>query len=137
MDWLSNPHRGGKGDSATDSELSGSIAITDPLLKQYDQPVIVAQAVLSGDEVAIGTSILAFVQYLGAATFISSANTLFDNGLISSLHDYAPQINATSIVAAGATGIKGVISAADLPRVLLAFNRAITQTFVSICKSTF
>jgi hypothetical protein len=86
--------------------------------------------VLTGDEVAIGTSILAFVQYLGAAVFITGATTLFNNVLLSSLKDFAPNANTTAIIAAGAIGISGQVSASELPGVLLAFNRAITQTYV-------
>ena len=92
--------------------------------------MVVVQAVLSGDEVAIGTSMLAFSQYLGGAVFISAANTVFTNNLISSLHEFAPQVNAQDLVKAGATGHRNITSADDLPPVLRAYNSAITRTFV-------
>lgn len=99
--------------------------------------MVVVQGALSVDEVAIGTSILALVQYLGAAIFLLCANIVFNSSLVSSLQDYAPKVNATSAIAAGATELKDIIAAADLPGVLLAFNKAITQTFVSINKSLY
>ena len=94
------------------------------------QPVTAVQAVLSPDEVAIGTSLLAFSQYLGGAIFISAANTLFNNVLVTSLHNFAPHVYAQAVIDAGATGFRNVVTASDLPLVLLAYNRAVVQTFV-------
>lgn len=106
-----------------------------PLAKTNKQPVVVVQAVLSGDEVAIGTSLLAFSQYLGGAIFISAANTLFNNDLVTSLHKFAPEVNAHDVIEAGAASNRKNIPAADLPSILWAYNHAITQTFVRYRKA--
>ncbi len=73
----------------------------------------------------------AFSQYLGGAVFILSAKTLFSNGLVSSLKEYAPQVNSQDVITAGATSIRKVVPVLELPNILLAYNHAIAQTFVS------
>jgi hypothetical protein len=92
----------------------------------------VVQAVLSGDEIAIGASLLAFTQYMGGAVFLSAATALFNGGLSSSLQKYAPGANATAIIDAGIKGVTSSISASDLKGVTVAYSKAITQTFVSL-----
>ncbi|TVY84473.1 Efflux pump mlcE, partial [Lachnellula suecica] len=94
-------------------------------------PIVIVQAVLTGDEIAVGSSLLAFTQYMGGAVFLSAATTLFNSGLVTSLKNYAPQVNATAIISAGATGVADAVSESDLQDVLLAYSKAITQTFVS------
>jgi hypothetical protein len=89
------------------------------------------QAVLTGEEVAVGSSLLAFVQYLGAAVFNSSANSLFSNKLISSLHSLAPAINPTDVIHGGATELKTSFPPETQTQLLLAYNNAVTNTFVS------
>lgn len=89
------------------------------------------QAVLTGEEVAVGSSLLAFVQYLGAAVFISSANSLFSNKLISSLHTLAPSINPTNVIHGGATELKNSFPSEAQTQLQEAYNNAITDTFVS------
>ena len=73
----------------------------------------------------------AFSQYLGGAVFILSAKNLFSNGLVSSLKEYAPQVNSQDVITAGATSIRKVVPVLELPNILLAYNHAIAQTFVS------
>jgi hypothetical protein len=92
----------------------------------------VVQAVLSGDEIAIGASLLAFTQYMGGAVFLSAATALFNGSLSSSLQKYAPGANATAIMDVGIKGVASSISASDLKEITVAFSKAITQTFVSL-----
>lgn len=95
------------------------------------QPIGVVQAALTGDEVAIGTSLLAFVQYLGAAIFISGANSLFSNKLIAALRSLAPDIDAADVLKSGAAELMKVVPAGYEPQILLAYSKAITSTFAS------
>ena len=94
------------------------------------EPVTAVQTILSGDEIATGTSLLAFSQYLGGAVFASCANALFINDLSRSLVSYAPDVNASEIIRAGARGIANTVPASSLKGVLRAFNHAITRIFV-------
>jgi len=83
----------------------------------------------------MATSQVFFFQYLGAATFIAIGETIFLNTLRSALQTDAPNANAEAIIGAGASAVRSVVSEADLPGVLRAYNHAITQTFVSLSQS--
>lgn len=56
-----------------------------------------------------------------------------DNTLPSALNRYAPNANAQLIIATGATTFRSVVDQTDLPGVVLAYNLAITKSFVSLC----
>jgi hypothetical protein len=73
-----------------------------------------------------------FATYFGGALFVSFAKTIFSNSLISALREFSPQVDAQTIINAGAAGVRGAVSDADLAGVILAFNQALTQTFVSL-----
>ncbi|KAF9697064.1 hypothetical protein EKO04_005149 [Ascochyta lentis] len=92
-------------------------------------PIGVVQAALTGEEIAVGTSILAFVQYLGAAIFISGANSLFSNKLITALQIMVPEIDAAEVLKSGAAELIKVVPAAYEPQILLAYSKAVTSTF--------
>lgn len=82
-------------------------------------------------QIPIGTAMLMFMQYFGGAVFLSVAKTIFTNELLSSLHKYAPDIDAHSIVHSGVTRVFNGLSKHDRPLVLEAYNKALTLTFVS------
>lgn len=56
-----------------------------------------------------------------------------DNSLPSTLSKYAPNADAQAIISAGATGFRSLTEKSDLTGVVLAFNSAITNTYVSCC----
>lgn len=78
----------------------------------------------------MATSEVFFFQYLGGSVFLAIAEPIFTGGLRSSLHRYAPSVNAESIVDAGASAVRSSASKAALPGVLKAYNHAITSTIV-------
>ncbi|EEA27854.1 hypothetical protein EYB25_001178 [Talaromyces marneffei] len=96
------------------------------------QPMIAVQVVLDTADIPIGTSLMVFMQVLGGALFVSIDTNVFSNKVVQYLVEYAPGVNPEVVLGAGATGIQKVVDAADLPGVLLAYNDAITQTFVVI-----
>ncbi|KAJ5180031.1 hypothetical protein N7492_003241 [Penicillium capsulatum] len=93
------------------------------------QPMIVAQTALKAEDVPSGTAIVMFSQTLGGSIFVSVAQNIFQNQLFQNLHTYAPGAPAAQVVGAGATLVRTVVSGAELHRVLIAYNAAITQTF--------
>ncbi|KAL8703943.1 MAG: hypothetical protein Q9201_002893 [Fulgogasparrea decipioides] len=93
------------------------------------QPLIAAQTVLPLDDVPVGTTIIIFLQTLGGALFISVAQNIFNNRLISNLLTDVPSINPGFILKIGATNLKNAVDPAQLGGVLRAYNSAITQTF--------
>lgn len=90
----------------------------------------VVQAVLTGEDVAVGSSLLAFVQYLGSAIFISAADALFTNKLKDSLQDLGISSNASEGLSAGALSIGNGSTKGSQRQLENAYNGAITQTFV-------
>lgn len=93
------------------------------------QAIIAAQTVLKLDDVPVGTSLIIFMQTLGGALFISVAQNIFTNRLVSNLLEKVPTLDSSIVLKTGATSLKGAVNAALLPDVLLAYNDALTQTF--------
>lgn len=91
--------------------------------------LIAVQTVLPKADVPIGTAIIMFSQTLGGALFISVAQNIFTNRLLSNLQAAIPDLDPAIILATGATELKNVIGAEYLPKVLIAYNGAIAQCF--------
>lgn len=86
-------------------------------------------AVLPEIDLPVATAIGVLFQFLGGAIFLGIAENIFVSGLRNGVHEHAPHIDATTIYRAGAAGVDKVVSAADLPGVILAYNQAITAVF--------
>ena len=69
-----------------------------------------------------------FSQTLGASVFLSLAQTIFTNGLVTNLATSAPGVNPQTVITAGASGVRAAVSRAQLPAVLYAYNKAINET---------
>ncbi|KAG0650946.1 Aspyridones efflux [Hyphodiscus hymeniophilus] len=95
------------------------------------QPLIAVQTILDISQVPIGTSVIIFLQTLGGALFVSIGNNIFNNKLVQDLAKYAPSIDPNIVLSTGATSIQHSIDKADLPGVTLAYNNALTQTFLA------
>lgn len=96
------------------------------------QALIAAQTVLHLDDVPVGTSLIMFMQTLGGALFISIAQNVFTNSLLSNLASKAPEFPSDLVLRTGATSLKDAvvrINANLLPNVLVAYNEALRQTF--------
>lgn len=93
-------------------------------------PLILAQTVLKLDDVPTGTAVMVFVQSLGGALFISVGQNVLSNELIKGLQaTNIPGIDAHAILNMGATSIKTMFNAEQLPLVLEAYNSALVKTF--------
>ncbi|KAF2096878.1 major facilitator superfamily transporter [Rhizodiscina lignyota] len=95
----------------------------------YQQGITAAQTVLEGSDMNIGTAMMVFVQLLGGTIFVSASNNVFDTRLVKDLRRTVPDLDPESVLKAGATGLRKVASEADLPKVLVAYNNALTKTF--------
>lgn len=96
------------------------------------QPVLAVQQNLEPSKIPIGVAMVLFGQFFGGGLFLALAETDLSSSLRSALPEYAPGVNATLIFDAGATGVRTVVSTDRLPGVLLSYNKAIINTFVSI-----
>ncbi|KAK4861399.1 hypothetical protein LT330_004315 [Penicillium expansum] len=90
-------------------------------------PLLAVQNNTRKEQVSIVTSLVVFGQNFGGAIFLSLSQVIFSAGLKSELKALSPQTSSEAIIAAGAAGIRNVVSAKALPSVLLAYNQAIVH----------
>jgi hypothetical protein len=96
------------------------------------QPIVAVQNHLKPELVSVGLAAVVFSQGFGPALFLSFAQTIFSNSLKDKLHHFAPEVDAQTVFAAGATGIRTVISAASLPGVIMSYNESVNNVFYLI-----
>jgi hypothetical protein len=92
------------------------------------QASLAAQAVLSRKDAPIGVALVMFCQQIGGAIFVSVGQSVFTNQLVKGLRNVAG-ISPAVVANTGATRIRNVVSASNLPGVLMAYNGALTKTF--------
>lgn len=94
------------------------------------QAIVVIQASLSQEDIAVGTAIVIFAQTLGGTIFICVAQNVFQNKLVGEItHARLDGLDAAAVLEAGATQIRKLVPSHFLPIVLDAYNTAITETF--------
>lgn len=75
------------------------------------------------------SSVMQFAQMFGGSLFVSVAQNIFTNHLVSGLKGI-PGVDATSVVNAGATQITSVITdPATVHDIKVAYNNALTKAF--------
>lgn len=97
------------------------------------QPLMAAQTVFKGPDIALSTSALIFTQTLAGTIFLSVAENIFENQLVSQLHKLVPEIDPRDIIGSGASYLRQVIEAKFpqyLDSILTAYNNAIRHVFL-------
>ena len=100
------------------------------------QAIITVQAVLPLKDIPVGTAMAAFFMNFGGSLFVSAAQNVFNNRLAAELGKFTTGIDPSIIMKVGATELKRVVPADQLPGVLLAYNSSLTQTWyiaVAMC----
>ncbi|KAF1984712.1 MFS general substrate transporter [Aulographum hederae CBS 113979] len=96
-------------------------------------PFIAIQAVLPEKDMPIGNAIAIFFNSLGGAISVSIAQNIFQGTLLSSLRSALPDVDAQSIISAGATGVQGMVpdlvSQEQLAAVYQSYTRAVDTAF--------
>ncbi|KAI8238259.1 Efflux pump mlcE [Colletotrichum sp. SAR 10_86] len=95
----------------------------------FQMPLIAIQNDTKPEHLAEATSLLVWAQYVGPTIFIVAYNTLFTSSLRSEIPKHAPNADVEAIVAAGATEFRKLVSAEDLPAILVAYANAIDHVF--------
>ena len=102
------------------------------------QALITVQTTLPLRDVPTGTALVMFMQTFGGALFVSVAQNIFNNRLISEIPKQAPGIDPAIILHVGATSLRDQIPAALLPGVQHAYNTALTSTwYISVAMTCF
>ena len=87
----------------------------------FQIPVIVAQSLVKPADLSSVSAIILFFQTMGGAIWISAAQSIFTNKLISGVASNAPGVNTGLVLATGATDLRHVFSGADLDGIVEAY----------------
>lgn len=93
------------------------------------QPIITVQAVLPLKDIPTGTALVMFCQTFGGALFVSVAQNIFNNRLISGLTANVQEIDPLVILSVGATKLREGVQAQLLPAVLQIYSDSLNETW--------
>lgn len=93
------------------------------------QPLLAVQHTVPPQKLPIAMALVTFSQSFGAAVFLSLAETVFSNSFADLISNYAPLVDGQSVIDAGATGFRNVVSGSDLAGVLTAYAESIDRVF--------
>ena len=93
-------------------------------------PFIAVQVVLSAKDMPTGNALAIFFNTLGGALSVSVAQNIFSNTLVQQIPKHTTGVDPATIVQAGATNVRQVSPADQLPGVLLAYNEAVTRALI-------
>jgi hypothetical protein len=96
----------------------------------FQTPIMAAQALAAYEDVATTTAILYFFQLLGAAIFVSTADSIFSNILISNLRHNVPAIDPLQVIAAGAAGLREIFTPGELDGIVASYMAGLSAVFV-------
>ncbi|KAK2059573.1 major facilitator superfamily transporter [Colletotrichum caudatum] len=91
--------------------------------------IIAVQANSAPSRLPVAMATLIFLQTFGSAVSLTVAAVIFSEGLGANLAKYAPSVDAKTVLDAGGTGFRTVVSQADLPGVLTAYSTSINEVF--------
>lgn len=89
------------------------------------------QANVPPKDASLATGNVMFFQWFGGAILTCAAKTVFTSSIGPALVDAAPGIDASTIIYSGATELKNIVPPDEWYGVLLAYNKAIDNVFVS------
>ncbi|CAI7565681.1 unnamed protein product [Penicillium palitans] len=96
-------------------------------------PMTAVQTVLKPEDIPVGTAAITFFQTLGGAIFIAVGQSVFQNGLIEGIRTYAPGVDPSAIISAGATEMRHVLINLDqldrLDDVIRAYMNGLRDTY--------
>ncbi|KAL2127090.1 hypothetical protein VTI74DRAFT_11335 [Chaetomium olivicolor] len=95
----------------------------------FQVPVVSVQEEVPREESATGLAVINLVMNLGTAVSISVSQTILQSSLPGLLAQYAPDLDADSVLHAGATNIRELVSPERLPGLLVAYDKALRQMF--------
>ncbi|KAK1593470.1 efflux pump [Colletotrichum navitas] len=92
-------------------------------------PLIAVQANLPPEQISVGISFIAFLQFIRGAVFLGIGNAIFVGTLKQSLAHKSPNIDVAAVIDAGASGFRKIFPANDIPGVMAAYVLSITREF--------
>ena len=95
----------------------------------FQIPIIVGQSVVRPSDLSSVSSMLLFFQTIGGAIFISAAQAGFANRLLQELPKTAPGVDVAKVIVTGATDLRRVFSAQQIPGILDAYMAGLKIPF--------
>ncbi|KAI9034972.1 MDR family MFS transporter [Aspergillus affinis] len=92
-------------------------------------PMIAVQNAVTPTDVSPAMATLTFFQTFGGAIFLAIAEVIFAEGLREKIPQFAPTVNAETVIEAGATGFRDIVTGSQLGGVLLAYAKSIGEIF--------
>lgn len=90
------------------------------------------QASLPPELVPLGATTFLFIISASCAIFLAIGEAIFQDRLTKNLTHVVPSALVEQIVSVGATSIRSVVPTNDLPAVIAAYSKAVTQVFVRL-----
>ncbi|KAK0617481.1 major facilitator superfamily domain-containing protein [Immersiella caudata] len=97
-------------DSPTSEWLGYQVLAGLGLGAGFQIPILVVQATLPLEDVPVASACVQVFQSLGGAVFIAVAQTVFQNGLLSSIQRDTPQLDGQIFINSGASQIRDILS---------------------------
>jgi len=92
-------------------------------------PTIAVQATVELRDIPVAVSTAFLFQLLGQAIFVAIAQAVFLNQLLPQMQAVNPDLTAIDILQAGATGLKTLVTEAQLPTVLVDYANSLDAVF--------
>ncbi|KAF5871055.1 putative mfs multidrug transporter protein [Botrytis fragariae] len=92
-------------------------------------PILSVQKTVPPKTIPLAMALVTFSQSFGAALFLSLGETIYSNSFQTLIPQYAPGVNATKVIDAGATAFRGFLSGDELEGVLNADAKSIDCIF--------
>ncbi|KAJ5438482.1 major facilitator superfamily domain-containing protein [Penicillium daleae] len=97
-------------DTSTGKWIGYQIVVGAGVGAGFQVPMTAVQTVLKPEDIPVGTAAVMFFQTLGGALFIAVGQSVFQNGLISGVVKYAPNVSPAAVIGAGATEMRHVLT---------------------------
>ncbi|EIT75068.1 major facilitator superfamily domain-containing protein [Aspergillus flavus] len=92
-------------------------------------PMVAIQNQVTADEVSTALALMTCSQTLGGAIFLAVGQVIFAQALRVKIPQHAPAVDPETVIGAGATGFRDVVSFQDLPGVLTAYAKSVDRVF--------
>ncbi|KAH8897375.1 MFS general substrate transporter [Thozetella sp. PMI_491] len=90
-------------------------------------PYIAIQSTVSPKQISTAMSFMTFCQYMGGTVAQVAAQAIFNNSMKKMTDQYAPGVDAEAMIQAGARSFRQLVSADQLPNVLVAYCKSINS----------
>lgn len=98
------------------------------------QCMMIPQTILTGEDIALGTSVIMFAETISGTVFLAICETLFRNKLISELARLAPTADPALVIAKGAanlaSSITSIYGANVTKQILAAYSNALEPVWI-------